>query len=138
MCKKHTRDAEIRPFFTGFYLKSVSFLSFSERCKNQGSFCKCLIINKVLFLYRTCAWGKIKKTLTIFSTLAKNSVKFFSQNRFTRAFSLLFATAPTTTATAATRPCKRKKKAAGFLLPPQKEKLSLYIKHLFLILPHRR
>jgi hypothetical protein len=31
-------------------------------------------------------------------------VKFFSQNRFTSAFSLLFATAPTTTATAATRP----------------------------------
>ena len=35
--------------------------------------------------------GEDKKTLTIFSTLAKNSVKFFSQNRFTRAFSLLFA-----------------------------------------------
>ena len=33
--------------------------------------------------------GEDKKTLTIFSTLAKNSVKFFSQNRFTRAFSLL-------------------------------------------------
>ena len=48
--------------------------------------------------------GEDKKTLTIFSTLAKNSVKFFSQNRFTRNFSLLFATAPTTTATAATRP----------------------------------
>ncbi len=47
--------------------------------------------------------GEDKKTLTIFLTLAKNSVKFFSQNRFTRAFSLLFATAPTTTATAATR-----------------------------------
>ena len=44
-------------------------------------------------------------------------MKFFSQNRFTSAFSLLFATAPTTTATAATRPCKRKK-AARFLLPP--------------------
>ena len=39
----------------------------------------------------------------------KNSVKFFLQNRFTSAFSLLFATAPTTTATAATRPQKRKK-----------------------------
>ena len=34
--------------------------------------------------------GEDKKTLTIFSTLAKNSVKFFSQNRFTRAFSLRF------------------------------------------------
>ena len=61
--------------------------------------------------------GEDKNTLTIFSSLAKNSVKFFSQNRFTSAFSLLFATAPTTTATAATRPCKRKK-AARFLLPP--------------------
>ena len=28
-------------------------MSFYERCKNQGSFCKCLIINKVLFLYLT-------------------------------------------------------------------------------------
>ena len=55
--------------------------------------------------------GEDKKTLTIFSTLAKNSVKFFSQNRFTSAFSLLFATTPTTTATAATRPLKRKKAA---------------------------
>ena len=53
MCEKHTRDAEIRPFCPEFCLKSVSFLSFSERCKNQGSFCKCLIINKVLFLYLT-------------------------------------------------------------------------------------
>ena len=35
--------------------------------------------------------GEDKKKLTIFSTLAKNSVKFFSQNRFTRAFLLLFA-----------------------------------------------
>ena len=46
-------DSEIRPFFTGFCLKSVWILSFSEKCKNQGSFCKCLIINKVLFLYLT-------------------------------------------------------------------------------------
>ena len=53
MCKKHTRDAEIRPFFTGFCLKSVWILSFSEECKNQGSFCKWLIINKVLFLNLT-------------------------------------------------------------------------------------
>ena len=53
MYKKHTRDAEIRPFGSGFCLKSLSFLSFSEKCKNQGSFCKCLIINKVLFLYLT-------------------------------------------------------------------------------------
>ena len=53
--------------------------------------------------------GEDKKMLTIFSTLAKKSVKFFLQNRFTRAFLLLFATAPTTTATAATRPQKRKK-----------------------------
>ena len=155
MCKKHTRDAEIRPFCPGFCLKSLSFLTFSEKCKNQGSFCKCLIINKVLFLNLTeqggtyengaCFYqppflsgkftlkiltlqtylvggrsenagkflsspnglfgflptfypqkssiltevmGEDKKTLTIFSTLAKNSVKFFSQNRFTRAFYL--------------------------------------------------
>ena len=37
VCKKHTRDAEIRPFCPEFCLKSVSFLSFSEKCKNQGS-----------------------------------------------------------------------------------------------------
>ena len=53
--------------------------------------------------------GEDKKTLTIFSSLAKNSVKFFSHKGFTSAFLLLFATAPTTTATAATRPQKRKK-----------------------------
>ena len=53
VCKKHTRDAEIRPFGSGFCLKSLSFLSFSEKCKNQGSFCKCLIISKVLFLHLT-------------------------------------------------------------------------------------
>ena len=53
VCKKHTRDTEIRPFCPGFRLKSVSFLSFSEKCKNQGSFCKHLIINKVLFLNLT-------------------------------------------------------------------------------------
>ena len=52
--------------------------------------------------------GEDKKTLTIFSTLAKNSVKFFSQNRFTKAFSLLFATYPTISAIAATRTLKRK------------------------------
>jgi len=40
VCKKHTRDAEIRPFCPGFCLKSLSFLSFSEKCKNQGYFCK--------------------------------------------------------------------------------------------------
>ena len=61
MCKKHTQDSEIRPFCPGFCLKSLSFLSFAERCKNQGSFCKCFIINKVLFLCRTCAWGKLRK-----------------------------------------------------------------------------
>ena len=53
MCKKHTRDAEIRPFCPGFCLKSLSFLSFSEKCKNQGSFCKCLIINKNAILHLT-------------------------------------------------------------------------------------
>ena len=53
MCKKHTRDAEIRPFCPEFRLKSVSFLSFSEKCKNQGSFCKCLIINKNVILHLT-------------------------------------------------------------------------------------
>ena len=53
--------------------------------------------------------GEDKKTLTIFSSLAKNSVKFFSQNRYTRAFLLLFATSPTSTATAATCPLKCKK-----------------------------
>ena len=53
VCEKHTRDSEIRPFCPGFCLKSVSFLSFSEKCKNQDAFCKCFIINKVLFLYLT-------------------------------------------------------------------------------------
>ena len=61
--------------------------------------------------------GEDKKTLTIFSSLAKNSVKFFSQKGFTKAFSLHFATYPNLAAIAATRPLKRKK-AAGFLLPP--------------------
>jgi hypothetical protein len=36
-------------------------------------------------------------------------VKFFSQNRFTSAFSLLFATCPNLAVTAAVRPLKRKK-----------------------------
>ena len=53
MCKKHTRDAEIRPFCPRFCLKSVWILSFSEKCKNQGSFCKCLIINKNVILHLT-------------------------------------------------------------------------------------
>ena len=53
--------------------------------------------------------GEDKKNADHFFKSDKNSVKFFSQNRFTRAFLLLFATAPTTTATAATRPQKRKK-----------------------------
>jgi len=46
------------------------------------------------------AWED-KKTLTIFSTLAKNSVKFFLQKGFTRAFSLRFATYPNLAATGA-------------------------------------
>ena len=53
VCKKRTRDAEIRPFCPGFCLKSLSFLTFSGKRKNQGSFCKCLIINEVLFLCLT-------------------------------------------------------------------------------------
>ena len=167
MCKKHTQDSEIRPFCPGFRLKSLSFLTFSEKCKNQGSFCKCLIINKVLFLllaehggsYENGAsfyqppflsgkftlkiltlqiylmgWinenaGKFLSSIWIFtdilpsksinsyrgnggrsenadhfSTLAKNSVKFFSQKGFTRAFSLLFATYPNLAVITATRP----------------------------------
>ena len=83
-----------------------------------------LLFVKVIFLYRTCAQppflsGKFTlKILTLqtylvgvrsenadlFSTLAKNSVKFFSQNRFTKAFSLLFATYPNLAAIVATRP----------------------------------
>ena len=47
--------------------------------------------------------GEDEKTLTIFSTLAKNSVKFFSQKGFTSAFSLLFATYPNLAVTTATR-----------------------------------
>ena len=53
VCKKHTQDSEIRPFCPGFCLKSLSFLSFSEKRKNQGSFCKCLIINKNTILHLT-------------------------------------------------------------------------------------
>ena len=85
MCKKHTRDAEIRPFCPGFCLKSLFFLTFSEKCKNQGSFCKCLITNKVLFLYLTEHGGRYENADRFFKS-NKNSVKFFSQNRFTRAF----------------------------------------------------
>jgi hypothetical protein len=51
-----------------------------------------------------CLAGEDKKTLTIFSTLAKNFVKFFLQNRFSMAFSLLFAIYPNLAITAATRP----------------------------------
>jgi len=47
--------------------------------------------------------GEEVKTLTIFSTLAKNSVNFFSQKGFTRAFLLLFATFSTFAVIAATR-----------------------------------
>ena len=49
MCKKHTQTLKSDRFATNF----VWILSFSEKCKNQGSFCKCLIINKVFFLYLT-------------------------------------------------------------------------------------
>ena len=48
-------EAKYGPRQSGFYCKTAN----RERCKKQGSFCKCLIISKVLFLYRTCAWGKI-------------------------------------------------------------------------------
>ena len=57
-CKKHTQDAETRPFCPGFCLKSLSFLSFSEKCKNQCSFCKCLIINKVCFCTEPAHGGR--------------------------------------------------------------------------------
>ena len=52
--------------------------------------------------------GEDEKTLTIFSTLAKNSVKFFSQKGFTSAFSLLFATYPNLAVNAATRSLRKK------------------------------
>ena len=53
--------------------------------------------------------GEDKKNADRFFKSDKNSVKFFSQNRFTKAFVLPFASYPTFTATAATRPLKRKK-----------------------------
>ena len=84
VCKKHTRDAEIRPFCPEFCLKSLSFLSFSEKCKNQGSFCKCLIINKNAILHLT-GHGEVTKTLTIFQVW-QNPVKFFHQNASQRLF----------------------------------------------------
>ena len=62
---------EIRPFCPEFRLKSLSFLSFSEKCKNQGSFCKCLIIKKNAILHLPEVMGEDKKTLTIFSSLTK-------------------------------------------------------------------
>ena len=52
--------------------------------------------------------GEEVKTLTIFSSLAKNSVKFFSQKGFTSAFSLLFATYPNLAVNAATRSLRKK------------------------------
>ena len=47
-------------------LKSLSFLTFSEKCNNQGSFYKCLIINKNAILHLPEVMGEDKKTLTIF------------------------------------------------------------------------
>ena len=81
MCKKHTQDSEIRPFCPGFRLKSLSFLTFSEKCKIQGSFCKCLIIIKVLFLHRTCAWGKIRKR-SVFLSAPIFVWKIYPQNSY--------------------------------------------------------
>ena len=52
------QDAEIRPFCPEFRLKSVSFLTFSEKCKNQDSFCKHLIINKNAVLHLTGHGGR--------------------------------------------------------------------------------
>ncbi len=49
------------PFCPGFCLKSLSFLSFSERCKNQGSFYKGLIINKNAILRLTGRMGEDMK-----------------------------------------------------------------------------
>ena len=43
-------------------------LSFSESCKNQGSFCKYLIINKVLFLYLTEHGGCYENVLQLLRT----------------------------------------------------------------------
>ena len=53
--------------------------------------------------------GEDKKTLTIFSSLAKNSVKFFSQKGFTRAFSLLFANIPDLCSNCCDMPLKNEK-----------------------------
>ena len=125
MCKKHTRDAEIRPFCPGVCLKSLSFLTFSGKRKNQGYFCKCLIINKNVILHLTehggsyengaCFYqppgflpifypqkssiltelmGEDRKTLTIFSSLAKNSVKFFFTKGLHKGFSAAFCHCP--------------------------------------------
>ena len=90
------------------FVFGLRILSFSEKCKNQGSFCKCFTINKVLFLHLTEHGGNYENADHFFNSRQK-FCEVFSQNRFTSAFLLLFATAPTTTATAATRPQKRKK-----------------------------
>ena len=116
-------DSEIRLFCPGFCLKSVWILTFSQKCKNQGSFCKCLIINKVLFFFTLPSMGERyengacfyqppflseKFTIKILSLQTylvserreiadrffksdKNSVKFFSQNRFTKRKSTSFS-----------------------------------------------
>ena len=49
MCKKHTRDAEIRPLYPGFGLKSLSFLTFSGKCKNKVLFVDALLLTKSCF-----------------------------------------------------------------------------------------
>ena len=59
-------------------------------CFYQPPFLSGKFTLKILTL-QTYLVGEDKKTLTIFSTLAKNSVKFFSQKGFTMAFLLLFA-----------------------------------------------
>ena len=63
------------------FVFGLCILSFSEKCKNQGSFCKCLIINKVLFLYRTCAWGKIRKR-SVFLSAPIFVGKIYLQNSY--------------------------------------------------------
>ena len=79
---------------------------FNKKCGEIISFMPIFFVKQSLLFFnssRCYCWGEEVKTLTIFSTLAKNSVKFFSQKGFTSAFLLLFATYQNLAAIVATR-----------------------------------
>ena len=99
-CKLTLWGEEVK-MLASFYLHPKVYLDFYRH----------FTLKNHQFLPRS--WGKIKNADHFFKS-NNNSVKFFSQKRFTRAFVLLFATYPNLAATAATRPLKRKKKRQDF------------------------